>query len=204
MCHEMSTSVTFWTISFYLLIYMFQTTEHMSDKVGAVGTSSTLGSKIEISGKKTSDLQLAKVSWVSCSEWRTGSFIHWKKDKSFLFGCLINFDHKAQVSNDINQLYKVSIRGKQNWTVADPGRPWSPWAPLPPRFVENMQFSGNFRRKPPIRRKWLRVSPFGVKTPLGPPDQNPGSALDQPFICVAHSCVSWLCFGNFKHGYKME
>ncbi len=39
-----------------------------------------------------------------------------------------------------------------------------------------MQFSGNFKEKNPILSKFWAQDPPGVKTLLGPPDQNPGSA----------------------------
>ena len=39
-----------------------------------------------------------------------------------------------------------------------------------------MQFSGNFKGKPPILSNFGVRAPLGVKTLLAPPDQNPGSA----------------------------
>ena len=55
--------------------------------------------------------------------------------------------------------------------------PWGPGPPLPQEFFLIMQFSGNFKGKTPILSKfWVQGPPIGVKTPLGHPDQNPGSA----------------------------
>ncbi len=47
---------------------------------------------------------------------------------------------------------------------------WGPGPPLPPRFLQLMQFSGNFKGKSPILSKfWAQGPPLGVKIPLGPP-----------------------------------
>ena len=42
-----------------------------------------------------------------------------------------------------------------------------------------MQFSGNYKGKNPILSKFWAQVPPGVKTRLGPPDQNPGFAPEQ-------------------------
>ncbi len=50
----------------------------------------------------------------------------------------------------------------------------------PQDFFKIMQFSGNFKGQSPILSKFWAQPPVGVKTPLGPPDQNPGSASVPP------------------------
>ncbi len=54
------------------------------------------------------------------------------------------------------------------WAQANPGRPIAPKI----FFFKIMQFSGNFEQI-------LGLGPHGVKTPLGLPDQNPGSTPGQ-------------------------
>ena len=60
-----------------------------------------------------------------------------------------------------------------------------------------MQFLGNFKGKPPILSKFYAQGPPGVKSPLGPPDQNLGSApaLGNRFREASLPCVgSWPSF----------
>ncbi len=48
-----------------------------------------------------------------------------------------------------------------------------------------MQFSGNFKEKTPhFEQIFGSGLPLGVKTPLGPPDQNPGSAPDPDLVLL--------------------
>ncbi len=62
-------------------------------------------------------------------------------------------------------------------TIADPGGPWGPTTPpCPQDFFKIMQFSGNFKGKPLFWTHFGLKPPLEVKTQLGPPDQNPGSA----------------------------
>ncbi len=65
-------------------------------------------------------------------------------------------------------------------------------APCPQDFFRIMQLSGNFKGK---RLYWADFglrAPLGAETPLGPPDQNPGSA---PASSAAADLVSmWHCF----------
>ncbi len=56
------------------------------------------------------------------------------------------------------------------------GGPGGPSRPLPTRFFKTMQLSGNFKGKHLFLANFGLRAPSGVKTPLGPPDQNPGSA----------------------------
>ena len=85
-------------------------------------------------------------------------------------------------------------------------------APLPPRFLHNHAVFSQFEEKTNVLSKfWAQAPPVGVKTPLGPPDQNPGSApatSTQPYPSSHHApgkCLhpaSWkvrvyilLCWG---------
>ena len=55
---------------------------------------------------------------------------------------------------------------------------------LPPRFFKIMQFSGNFLGKKPYFEQILGSGPpLGVKSLLGPPDQNPGSVPGYGHLC---------------------
>ncbi len=59
--------------------------------------------------------------------------------------------------------------------LADPGGPGGGGPLASKTFLLFMQFSCNCKRKPPILNKFWAQGPPGVKIPLGPPDQNPGS-----------------------------
>ena len=73
-------------------------------------------------------------------------------------------------------LFPHVVRSAQRSSGSRGGRTPCP----PPRFLQNVQFSGNFKGKTPILSKfWAQGPPLGVKIPLGPPDQNPGSAPER-------------------------
>ncbi len=76
--------------------------------------------------------------------------------------------------------YMRSYAHKRAVTVADTGGLGAE-PPLPQDFFKIMHFSGNFKGRTPISSKlWAQGSghlpPIEVQSPLGPPDQNPGSA----------------------------
>ena len=67
----------------------------------------------------------------------------------------------------------------------DTGGSGGPWGPTPPQdfyFIKIMHLSGNVKEKTEKNfgfRAPLSGLPSGVKTPLAPPDQNPGTALHE-------------------------
>ena len=67
----------------------------------------------------------------------------------------------------------------QGWGALGPGPPY------PQDLFKTMQFSSNFKGKPRILSFRAQGPPPGVKSPLGPPDQNPGSTLESPGYLVA-------------------
>ncbi len=61
--------------------------------------------------------------------------------------------------------------------AADPGGPGGP-GPLAPKISsKSCSFQAILREKPLFRAKFGLKAPLGVKTLLGSPDPNPGSAL---------------------------
>ena len=67
------------------------------------------------------------------------------------------------------------------------GRSRGAWAPLAPKISsKSCSFKAILRGKTPILSNFWARGPLGVKTPLGPPDQNPGSAPE----CSVFKCQS--------------
>ena len=66
--------------------------------------------------------------------------------------------------------------------------------PLAPQdFCKIMQFSGNFQGRTNILSKVWAQGPSGVKTPLGPPDQNPGFTPDSELSVQGRIWSRALC-----------
>ncbi len=70
--------------------------------------------------------------------------------------------------------------------------------PCPQDFFKIMQFSDNFKGKIPILSKCWVQAPLGVKTPLGPPDKNSGSAPGATMERQAFLRGQWRIQGGVK------
>ncbi len=101
--------------------------------------------------------------------------------------------------------HPVMKRGKNVppcWNILGTSGSRGPWAPgprLPPRFVQNHAVFRQHRENPHYEQILGAGPPSGVKTPLDPPDQNPGSALQvgaatlQKYVTTLHKGLHPKC-----------
>ena len=78
--------------------------------------------------------------------------------------------------------------------------PWGPGPPAPKIFFKSCNFQAILREKPLSWANFRLRAPLGVKTLLGPPDQNPGSAPEfSPRFFVYKLPHNVDCRLNFSH-----
>ncbi len=93
----------------------------------------------------------------------------------------IKFAMETAVDCGWTALTAGGCMGGGSWAgqpVADPGDPWGSGPPCPQDFFKSCSFQAILRENPYFEQIWAQGPPLGVKTLLGLPDQNPGSAPD--------------------------